>query len=103
MNEQIKNSVDVFLNEFKNHKSVIMYLKLKKALANDQNFLALKEKRKRLQKELALSLNTDKYDQNKVTFLKVDEEFKNYPLYLNYLNYEEEVKILLQEIEINLK
>lgn len=103
MNEQIKSSIDTFLNEFKNHKSVKMYLKLKKALTVDQEFLSLKEKRKELQKTLALSLNTDSYSKNKEEFLKIDEEFNNYPLYLNYLNYEEEVKMLLQEIEINLK
>ncbi len=103
MNDKISKTIDEFISEFKNLECVKMYVKLKTELYNDNTFLALKEKRKQAQKTLALSLNSDTYQQKKVEFERIDAEYQSYPVYMNYLVYEQEVHHLLKEIENLLK
>lgn len=103
MDEKLKRAVDEFIDEFKNHKTVKQYLILKKKLSEDETFLTLKQRKKDLQKELALSINKDNYQCIKDEFIKANEEYENYPLYINYMSYLGEVKTLLQEIELYLK
>lgn len=103
MNEQIKQAIDEFICEFKNQDIVKKYLSLKKILSEDKEFLLLKEERKNAQKSLALSINTEEYEHKKNEFLKIDEMYRNYPLYMNYLSYEKQIEILLSEIEIYAK
>ncbi len=103
MNTNIKKTIDEFLLAFKNHKVVKKYLILKEKLLEDQEFVKLKNQKKNAQKNLALSINKENYNKAKQEFLKAKEEYENYPLYINYLEYYEEVKVLLKEIELYLK
>lgn len=103
MTKEMKAIIDDFLDNFKNLDIVKNYLMIKRKLKNDEKFLNLKNQKKNLQKELALSINSDNYSIVKEKFLQVENEYNNYPLYLNYLSYEQEVKSLLKEIEIFLK
>lgn len=103
MDEHIKEVIDNFLFNFKNLDAVKKYLLYKNILKKDETFLELKNKKKEAQKALAVSLNSPYYEDKKREYLILEEEYNNYPIYLNYLNYEQEVKALLKEIEISLK
>lgn len=103
MNDEIKKAIDNFLEEFKNLPVVKNYISLKKMMKIDSDFLKLKNDLKESQKVLALSINTPSYQDNKIIFEKLKEKYENHPYIINYNVYEEEIRHLLKEIEINLK
>ncbi len=102
MSDEIKRVIDEYLEEFKKHPVVKKYLLLKRKLNEDLNFQRIKEQKKELQKKLALSLNKPDYEDIKIAYFDAEKAFNDYPLYMNYLVYEEEVRTLLKEVEIYL-
>ncbi len=103
MNENIKKSIDEFLDEFRALPAVKKYVALKGVMAKDEEFLLLKKEHQNAQKELATSLNEKDYEEKKVAFLKIDERYKNHPYIKNSKEYEEEIHALLKEIELHLR
>ncbi len=103
MKKEIKDAIDAFLEEFKSLEVVKNYLALKKAMSENKEFLALKEKHKIAQKEFALSLGTSSYEEKKKAFQEIEEEYNHHPYILNMKEYEQEIHSLLEEIELYLK
>ena len=103
MNNEIRTAIDEFLNEFKNLPVVKSYLSIKDKMKNDPDFLKLKQDLKESQKQMALSINTPTYKENKEKYVNLKEMYENHPLNINYKVYEEEIHHLLKEIENNLK
>lgn len=100
MNQEIKNDIDNFIDEFKNLDVVKKYLELKKALLQNDEFKNIKDRKKKAQKKVALSItNHTEHEKAKNEFEQVCKEYNEFPLYVNYLEYEEEVHHLLKNIE----
>jgi cell fate (sporulation/competence/biofilm development) regulator YmcA (YheA/YmcA/DUF963 family) len=103
MTNETKSYLDNFIKEFLDVKEVKQYLLLKKQIENSSEIKSLQDKVKYSQKDMALSLGTPKYEENKKKYLEAKEELENHPLIVNFNSIQEEVNYLLEELKNKLK
>lgn len=103
MNSELKEKLDEFIKDFLEVKEVKQYLLLKEEIVNSQELKDLQLKLKKSQKEMALSLGTSSYEQNKSKYLELKNKYENHPLVVNFNVMQEEVSYLLKNLENKLK
>ena len=103
MTNETKSYLDNFIKEFLDVKEVKQYLLLKKQIENSSEIKSLQDKVKYSQKDMALSLGTPKYEENKKKYLEAKEELENHPLIVNFNSIQEEVNYLLEELKTKFK
>lgn len=103
MTNETKSYLDNFIKEFLDEKEVKQYLLLKEQIENSSEIKSLQDKVKYSQKDMALSLGTTKYEENKKRYLTAKEELENHPLIVNFNSVKEEVNYLLEELKNKLK
>ena len=103
MNSELKEKLDEFIKEFLEVKEVKQYLLLKEEIVNSQELKDLQEDLKQSQKNMALSLGTSFYEENKKKYLSLKEKYENHPLVINFNVMQEEVSYLLKTLENKLK
>ncbi len=103
MTNETKSYLDNFIKEFLEVKEVKQYLLLKKQIEDSLEIKSLQDKVKYSQKDMALSLGTSKYEENKKKYLDAKEELDNHPLIVNFNSIQEEVNYLLEELKNKLK
>lgn len=103
MNSELKEKLDEFIKDFLEVKEVKQYLLLKEEIVNSQELKDLQLKLKKSQKEMALSLGTSSYEQNKSKYLELKNKYENHPLVVNFNVMQEEVGYLLKNLENKLK
>lgn len=101
MNNELKLQLDKVKELIKNHPDVKEY----NALAiqvNNSTFIKEKEELlKKMQKELVHLTNDNKnkeYEELKIKYQQLKNEFDEYPLYFNYLQAKEKVNDLLTQV-----
>ena len=103
MNKELKERLDKFIEEFLEVKEVKQYLLLKDELINSLEIKTLQEELKVSQKNMALSLGTSSYEENKKKYLMIKDKYENHPLIVNFNVMQEEVSYLLKTLESKLK
>lgn len=103
MNKELKEKLDKFIKEFLEVKEVKQYLLLKDELINSLEIKTLQEELKVSQKNMALSLGTSYYEENKKKYLMIKDKYENHPLIVNFNVMQEEVSYLLKTLENKLK
>ena len=103
MNSELKEKLDEFIKDFLEVKEVKQYLLLKDELMNSLEIKSLQEDLKQSQKNMALSLGTSTYEENKKKYLSLKEKYENHPLVINFNVMQEEVSYLLKTLENKLK
>ena len=101
MNNELKLQLEKVKELIKNHPDVIEYNALAKQV-NESSFIKEKEDLlKRMQKELVHLTNDNKnkeYEELKIKYQQLKNEFDEYPLYSNYLQAKEKVNDLLTQV-----
>ena len=95
MNSEQKNKLDEFIYDFLQVKEVKQYLLLKKEILESSEIKELESSLKKAQKEMALSLGTPSYNENKKIYLELKERYDRHPLIVNFNVMQEEVSYLL--------
>lgn len=103
MNSELKKKVDEFINDFLEIKEVKQYLLLKKEILESNEIKELEKSLKKAQKEMALSLGTPSYNENKKIYLELKERYDRHPLVVNFNVMQEEVGYLLNELKNRLE
>ncbi len=103
MDSELKNKIDSFIDEFLKEPSIKQFLLLKKQIEEDDEIISLRERLKKSQKEMALSLGTNLYESNKDKYNELKMEYDNHPLIVNYYVLKDEVDYLLNELKDKLK
>lgn len=103
MNSELKEKLDEFIKDFLEVKEVKQYLLLKDELMNSLEIKSLQQDLKQSQKNMALSLGTSTYEQNKSKYLELKNKYENHPLVVNFNVMQEEVSYLLKNLENKLK
>lgn len=103
MNSELKVKLDEFINDFLEVKEVKQYLLLKEEIVNSQELKDLQLKLKQSQKNMALSLGTSTYEENKKKYLILKDKYEKHPLVVNFNVMQEEVSYLLKTLENKLK
>ena len=103
MNSELKEKLDEFIKDFLEVKEVKQYLLLKDELINSLEIKSLQEDLKQSQKNMALSLGTSTYEENKKKYLILKDKYEKHPLVVNFNVMQEEVSYLLKTLENKLK
>ena len=103
MNSELKEKLDEFIKDFLEVKEVKQYLLLKDELMNSLEIKSLQEDLKQSQKNMALSLGTSTYEENKKKYLMIKDKYEKHPLVVNFNVMQEEVSYLLKTLENKLK
>ena len=103
MNKELKEKLDEFISDFLSVSEVKQYLLIKKEIESSKEIALLREKLKKAQKDMALSMGDVSYKEKKDIYYKAKREYEDHPLVVNYLSLQDEVYSLLKELEINLK
>ena len=103
MNSELKEKLDEFIKDFLAVKEVKQYLLLKEEILSSEELNDLQIKLKKAQKEMALSLGTSSYEQNKKTYFELKNKYDNHPLVINFNVMQEEVSYLLNELQNKLQ
>lgn len=103
MNSELKEKLDEFIKDFLEVKEVKQYLLLKDELMNSLEIKSLQEDLKQSQKNMALSLGTSTYEENKKKYLILKDKYEKHPLVVNFNVMQEEVSYLLKTLENKLK
>lgn len=103
MNSELKNKLDEFIEDFLQVKEVKQYLLLKKEILESSEIKDLQSSLKKAQKEMALSLGTPSYNENKKIYLELKDRYDRHPLIVNFNVMQEEVSYLLDELKNRLE
>lgn len=103
MNSELKEKLDEFIKDFLEVKEVKQYLLLKDELMNSLEIKSLQEDLKQSQKNMALSLGTSTYEENKKKYLILKDKYEKHPLVVNFNVMQEEVSYLLDELKNKLQ
>lgn len=103
MNSELKNKLDEFIDDFLQVKEVKQYLLLKKEILESSEIKELESSLKKAQKEMALSLGTPSYNENKKIYLELKERYDRNPLIVNFNVMQEEVSYLLNYLKDKLQ
>ena len=101
MNNELKLQLNKVKELIKNHPDVLEYNTLAKQV-NSSNYIKETElKLKEMQKKLVHLTNDNKnkeYEELKIKYQQLKNEFDEYPLYFNYLQAKEKVNDLLTQV-----
>ena len=101
MNNELRFQLDKVKELIKNHPDVLEYNALAKQV-NSSNYIKETElKLKEMQKKLVHLTNDNKnkeYEELKIKYQQLKNEFDEYPLYSNYLQAKEKVNDLLTQV-----
>ena len=101
MNNELRLQLDKVKELIKNHPDVLEYNALAKQV-NSSNYIKETElKLKEMQKKLVHLTNDNKnkeYEELKIKYQQLKNEFDEYPLYSNYLQAKEKVNDLLTQV-----
>ena len=103
MNSELKNKLDEFIDDFLQVKEVKQYLLLKKEILESSVIKELESSLKKAQKEMALSLGTPSYNENKKIYLELKERYDRNPLIVIFNVMQEEVSYLLNYLKDKLQ
>lgn len=103
MNKELKTKIDDFIQGFLELDSVKLYFKLKDEIKNSNEINKLQNDIIKAKKQLALSFGTSNYDENKIRYEKLTNEYYSHPLIMNFEVVKEEINSLLLMIEKYLK
>lgn len=103
MNNQLKNKLDEFINQFLSQNEVRDYLLLKEAINNSQEIKELSEKLNISKKQLALSIGKNDYEEKKKQYEILNDKFNNHPLLVNFSILKDEVSYLIDELVEKIK
>lgn len=103
MNNEIKELIDAYIDEFLKQDIVKKYFALEKTINESEYLSNLQNEMKKAQKELALSINDGSYQSKKEKFLKLQDAFYNDPHVVNYHLLQDEIykKICELKTKIN--
>ena len=99
MDNDLKEKLDNFIDDFLNVPEVKQYLLIKKEIETSEEIKRLNKEVSLAQKEMALSLGTPAYEDNKKKYEEAKAIYDNHPLIVNYSILEEEVSYLINEIK----
>lgn len=99
MDRKLKEHIDEFIDEFLSFPEVKQFLLIKEQIESSKEMIELRNNLKQAQKNMALSLGTSSYEENKKIYFKIKEEYDNHPLIINYNYLKEDVDYLLNEIK----
>jgi cell fate (sporulation/competence/biofilm development) regulator YlbF (YheA/YmcA/DUF963 family) len=99
MDNDLKEKLDNFIDDFLNVPEVKQYLLIKKEIETSEEIKRLNKEVSLAQKEMALSLGTPTYEDNKKKYEEAKALYDNHPLIVNYSILEEEVSYLINEIK----
>ena len=99
MNSEIKSLLDEYIKAFLNQEVVKKYFSLEKAINESDKLNNLQEEMKKAQKDLALSLNDGTYSEKKEHLLKLQDEFYNDPMIINYHLLQDEIMHMLKNLK----
>lgn len=104
MDNDLKKSIDSYVEAFLEQKIVQQYFLLEKEINNSQEIANLRENLKQVQKNLALSISDEEEHQKCLTiYNNALEEFNNNPLIANYNLLKEEIYLKLKQLEERIK
>lgn len=106
MNNQIKQLIDQYIDEFNNQEIVKKFFILQNFIENSDDIKLLREKLKKSQKDLALSINNKKLHQIKLQeYLEAKNCFENNPYVVNYNLLQEEIyqELVILQQKLNIK
>ena len=103
MNNELKEYLDSFIEEFLSLKEVKQYLSLKSEIENSNEIKELSSQVAKAQKDLALSLGKSSYQDKKKEYEQIKLAYDNHPLITNYNVIKEEISSLVNELVLNLK
>lgn len=99
MNKDLKEKLDRFIEDFLDVPEVKQYLLIKKEIETSEELKELNKKLSLSQKDMALSMGTSSYEENKKRYEEIKNLYDNHPLIVNYYCLEEEVSYLLNELK----
>lgn len=99
MNNDLKNKLDQFIDEFLEVKEVKQYLLLKEEILSSDEIKELEKNLKQAQKDVALSLGKSNYEENKNRYFSLKKAYDEHPLIVNFNVMQEEVSYLLKTLE----
>jgi cell fate (sporulation/competence/biofilm development) regulator YlbF (YheA/YmcA/DUF963 family) len=99
MDNDLKEKLDNFIDDFLNVPEVKQYLLIKKEIETSEEIKRLNKDVSLAQKEMALSLGTPTHEDNKKKYEEAKAIYDNHPLIVNYSILEEEVSYLINEIK----
>ena len=103
MTKEIKALLDEYIEVFLNQDIVKKYFVLEEKINNSPRLNSLQSEMKKAQKDLALSLNDGTYSEKKAFLLKLQDEFYNDPLVVNYHLLQEEIINMINELKSEIK
>ena len=103
MTKEIKALLDEYIEAFLNQDIVKKYFVLEEKINNSPRLNSLQSEMKKAQKDLALSLNDGTYSEKKAFLLKLQDEFYNDPLVVNYHLLQEEIINMINELKSEIK
>lgn len=103
MNNDLKNKLDQFIDEFLEVKEVKQYLLLKEEILSSDEIKELEKNLKQAQKDVALSLGKPNYEENKQRYFSLKKEYDEHPLIVNFNVMQEEVSYLLNYLQDKLQ
>ena len=103
MTNELKTLLDGYIEAFLDQDIVKKYFILEEKINNSCRLNELQQKMKKVQKDLALSLNDGTYSEKKEVLIKLQDEFYNDPLVVNYHLLQEEIINKLNELKEKIK
>ena len=103
MTNELKTLLDEYIEAFLEQDIVKKYFILEEKINNSCRLNELQQEMKKAQKDLALSLNDGTYSEKKEVLIKLQDEFYNDPLVVNYHLLQEEIINKLNELKEKIK
>jgi cell fate (sporulation/competence/biofilm development) regulator YmcA (YheA/YmcA/DUF963 family) len=103
MTNELKTLLDGYIEAFLDQDIVKKYFILEEKINNSCRLNELQQEMKKAQKDLALSLNDGTYSEKKEVLIKLQDEFYNDPLVVNYHLLQEEIINKLNELKEKIK
>lgn len=103
MNNDLKNKLDQFIDDFLEVKEVKQYLLLKEEILSSEEINELEKNLKQAQKDVALSLGKPNYEENKKRYFSLKKTYDEHPLIVNFNVMQEEVSYLLNYLKDKLQ
>lgn len=103
MNKELQDYLDKFILNFLNEPSIKQYLSLKEKINQSKELKELNEKIIKAKKTLALSFNSNNYEQAKKDYESLNNLMINHPLIVNFEVVKEEVAFLIDNLVDQLK
>ncbi len=98
MDDELKKRIDHFIEDFMAQKEIKQYLLLKEEIIKSEEIKEINQRLVASKKQLAKSFGTANYQKNKDDYLKIQSEYDQHPLIVNYNVAKDVVTEILEEI-----